>query len=87
MIESCIDCLWCKINRSKGTLRCIVKEAKEVNPVGNKIDANLIFSHWTKRDGSEKVVKLKIAEIKKESIIWRDIFNLAQTCPSMKSMT
>ncbi len=70
----CTDCFWCKINRSKGTLRCIIGEYNET------------FTLWTKRDGSEKVVKLKVSEIKKPSLIWRDIFKLAENCASMKSM-
>ncbi len=71
----CTDCFWCKINRSKGTLRC----------KGN-IDHET-FSYWIKSNGTEKVFKLKVFEIKKSFVEWRDIFNLAQNCPSMKSMS
>ena len=74
MSKSCTDCFWCKINRSRGYIRCIVN------------DNNETFSHWMNLDGTERIIKLSHSEIRKTFIEWRSQFNLAQRCPSMKSM-
>jgi len=74
MSKVCTDCFWCKINRSKGYIRCIVNNDNES------------FSHWMDINGIEKIIKLNHSEMRKTFIEWRDQFKLAQRCTSMKSM-
>ncbi len=77
MSKSCTDCFWCKINRSKGYIRCIIDDDNE----GRKT-----FSHWENDNGTEKIIRLRSFEIKTSFIEWRDQFKLAEECSSMKSM-
>lgn len=75
-VKSCTDCLYCKINCSKYTLRCIVRLGDNAGTI----------SCWIKGNGKEKIIKLRHTEVHTLNIDWRDIFNLAQNCPSMNSM-
>jgi len=74
-IDSCTDCFWCKINRSKGYIRCACKD-----------NSGMHLLYWVRSDGNEKIIKLMQSEIKKSFIKWRDLFSMAKTCPSVKSM-
>ena len=71
MSRTCTDCFWCKINRSKGYVRCRVDDGEE-KP----------FSHWQKQDGSEKRVRLTYTEVLRAFVGWRDAFEQAEKCPS-----
>jgi len=74
MSRICTDCFWCKINRSKGYIRCVIDNDNEP------------FSNWIHSDETEIIIKLKHSEINRSFIEWRNIFKTAQKCTSMKSM-